>query len=351
MSVQTLFDKILVAESEVNIGEAKAIRYLDEYFGVRPNGRPLYSGSHFETFGGGGRSNPHEFTAADLLSTSLLSKPVTGQAAVGILGPMATELSRCLSELPFDAAFETLTKYEFEALLGNPESPGQRVWDLLRQHDDKWDLGPVTASKLLARKRPHLIPIYDSFVEAEVGLGGSGQQWITWNAAFQRGDFVQALRRIRHASVAVHLSLLRTLDIVLWMHHAKTAGTTEESGLSAPPIVVDKSRAGGQESPSPENADDRRSGSLVVWSQPVTDKDRARSNLRIPAASKHVFPAEPEQVLVDLDGVLRPVNWRPNGARSGTLGLGVETMRSLRERNERIRIEPIGERFIVHRRL
>lgn len=77
---------------------------------------------------------------------------------------------------------------------------------------------------------------------------------------------------------------------------------------------------------------------LRVQSQPVTDKDRIRSYLRIPAASKHAFPDSNAQVKVDLDGVVIDVPWRPNGARSGTLGVGVEYMRGLQERSERLEI-------------
>lgn len=77
---------------------------------------------------------------------------------------------------------------------------------------------------------------------------------------------------------------------------------------------------------------------LKVQSQQVTDKDRTRSYLRIPAASKHAFPDSGAQVKVDLDGVVIDVPWRPNGTRSGTLGVGLEYMCGLRERNERLEI-------------
>ncbi|GAA3712334.1 hypothetical protein GCM10022377_27380 [Zhihengliuella alba] len=198
-----------------------AIGYVDEYFARRENGRPKYSGSHFETFGGGGLSRPNEFSAEDLLATSLLSKPVSGQAAVGILGPAAEELSGCLSELPTDRSFEDLTEEEFARLLDDSNSPAQRAWDLLRQHEDPWWIGPTAASKLLARKRPQLIPVYDSFVKAQAGLSGSGKQWTLWREAFQHDGFVRTLREIRDASAGRQLSLLRVLDVVLWMHHAR----------------------------------------------------------------------------------------------------------------------------------
>ncbi|MBV1777677.1 hypothetical protein KRR55_00975 [Paeniglutamicibacter sp. ABSL32-1] len=83
---------------------------------------------------------------------------------------------------------------------------------------------------------------------------------------------------------------------------------------------------------------DSSAAELRVQSQPVTDKDRTRSYLRIPAVSKHAFPDMAAQLKVVLGGVMIDAPWRPNGSRSGTLGVGVDYMRGLRERNERLQI-------------
>lgn len=77
---------------------------------------------------------------------------------------------------------------------------------------------------------------------------------------------------------------------------------------------------------------------LSVQSQPVTDKDRMRSYLRIPAVSKHAFPDSNAQIRVNLDGAVTDALWRPNGTRSGTIGVGVDYMRTLEERGERLQI-------------
>ncbi|WP_309080663.1 hypothetical protein [Zhihengliuella sp.] len=99
-----------------------------------------------------------------------------------------------------------------------------------------------------------------------------------------------------------------------------------------------------------EPADESTSTPVVVWSQPVTDKDRLRSNLRIPSASKYVFPEEPGMVTLVIDGEERRVQWRPNGTRSGTLGVGKKVMATLLERGERIRIEVRGGVFALFRK-
>ena len=80
-------------------------------------------------------------------------------------------------------------------------------------------VGETTASKIMARKRPRLIPIYDSVVRKAVHLRHSGEHWQTWRGALtgpEGVDLVASLRRVRAATGQHHLSLLRVLDIVLW---------------------------------------------------------------------------------------------------------------------------------------
>ena len=84
-----------------------------------------------------------------------------------------------------------------------------------------------------------------------------------------------------------------------------------------------------------------------IYSQPVTNSDRTRSNLRIPAASKFAFPQTPAMVTVVLGGQRTNARWRPNGARSGTLSLGVGVMRNLRERDEPVRIGVSGGTYFI----
>lgn len=231
MGTNALLERFLGVGDE-RISTDEAVAYIDEYFSVQENGRPSYSGSHFETLGAGRKSCPFEITPEDLLATSLLSKPVSGQAIVGILGPFSAELSDLLHRLPVDKTFEDLTNEEYRELMGAENSPARRTWDLLRQYENSWDVGPTGASKLLARKRPSLIPVYDSFVAFEAGLSSSRHQWTVWREAFQVTDFVSVLAEIRHRGAGRGLSLLRTLDIVLWMYHRGRVPENETSGLS-----------------------------------------------------------------------------------------------------------------------
>lgn len=72
----------------------------------------------------------------------------------------------------------------------------------------------------MARKRPHLIPIYDSVVAPLMGLKKSDNQWLTWHGAFTEDPGLQQrLRKIRELSgVEELISDLRVMAIVLWMY-------------------------------------------------------------------------------------------------------------------------------------
>src|SRR5687768_6439219 len=68
-------------------------------------------------------------------------------------------------------------------------------WTLMRALDDLDDVGPTIASKLLARKRPRLRPIWDPVV-ADV-TGTRKQLWEPLRAT------------LRHDDLALHRRLLR----------------------------------------------------------------------------------------------------------------------------------------------
>lgn len=215
------------------IGKKQAAEYVAAYFGVGQSGRPFYSGSKFETFAGGGDQNdPNRISAEDLVAVSMLSVHVPAQAALGILDGLAEDLEGHLKCLPVEARFEDLTHEQFQEYLGD-SGPAAAAWSLLRQPGARWGVGQTTASKILARKRPHLVPIYDSVVAGSVGMADSADQWTRWNAAF-RGEGgaagIDMLKNIRDESGQGHLSLLRVLDIAIWMAHRGPEKTDETVG-------------------------------------------------------------------------------------------------------------------------
>lgn len=81
------------------------------------------------------------------------------------------------------------------------------------------DIGPTIAGKILSRKRPGLIPIYDSKVDALL-CPGKGKYWASFKAVLCEDGYrrVEILKNIREsAGLESVISILRTIDVIAWM--------------------------------------------------------------------------------------------------------------------------------------
>ncbi|MCW2934907.1 MAG: hypothetical protein JWM19_5869 [Actinomycetia bacterium] len=208
--------------------ENVAVRLVEKYFSKDDDGRTRYSGAYFERLGGGGDlpEVAYQVTAEDLLAVSMLSVRVIRYYALDVLVYQGREISGLLAQIPVDVK---LTDDGADELIARG-GPAWELWQLL--HDIKPQLhrnrlGPVAAGKLLARKRPHLIPVYDSYVERVLRRTRTHGTWwgdlrcqLTKDAAL-----VSELEAVRARAGAGHLSLLRTFDIMCWM----LGGSPEEA--------------------------------------------------------------------------------------------------------------------------
>lgn len=216
-------------EAMQKITETQALEYLKRYFGDGAD-QTGFLGLNFETFGAGSQGDPFAITAEDLLAVSMLSVHVPAEAALAIIGEDSARISGLLRKLDPALKFEELSPIEFDNLLG-PAGPAQELWDLLRRNgSERWGIGSTTASKIMARKRPHLIPIYDSVVAGATGMKSSRHHWSRWFKALERHAAPDAsagltlskrLDVLREDSGLPDRSLLRILDVVIWMHHRK----------------------------------------------------------------------------------------------------------------------------------
>lgn len=204
----------ILTEDKFDDAVKLARAYYEETFA---GGLPR-TGSRFDDWAGGGAPDVvNRIVADDLLAVSFLAVRVKPRAIIGLLETYVPDITQLLAKIPadLDLADADLTKD-----LGT-ESPAQELWDILRgKNTGKWGIGPTTASKILARKRPRLIPVYDSVVDAVVGLDGSLGQWNIWHAALSGESLLpQHLEAIRRAAgLSPVLSPLRVMDVVLWMH-------------------------------------------------------------------------------------------------------------------------------------
>lgn len=201
----------------------EAAKLLSDYYHLTTAGLPAYTGSLFNSWAGGGDAPGvvNRVTADDLIAVSFLALDVPGEAAFGILETHAPLISDLLAQIPADLDMAEMHANDFDKLLGD-DSPALQLWHVLRGRDTgRWGMGETRTSKLIARKRPKLIPIYDSIVGPLMELEtGSLDQWKRWHTALTDDTGLpQGLQEIRRVSgISDPISDLRVMDIVLWMH-------------------------------------------------------------------------------------------------------------------------------------
>jgi hypothetical protein len=94
-------------------------------------------------------------------------------------------------------------------------------WQLEAKLTELPGVGLTTASKLMARKRPRLVPVNDSVVRAELGLQKA--LWAPLYDVFQSSDLAVRLStlgeeaRRQKVDLPPNLSALRLFDVIVWM--------------------------------------------------------------------------------------------------------------------------------------
>jgi Family of unknown function (DUF6308) len=188
-----------------------AADYLQRYYDIYDGGRPRYTGAHFESMAAL-NSDPNTIGPADFVAVSMLSANVPPQAAIRILGPDSVIIRELLSKIPANVDIVDIPQMLY------PDAPASQLWDVLRRGRD--GLGPTRTSKLLAAKRPRLLPIWDSFVEQATGLDTIGY-WSKFQRVLTADDrrIWRWLGELRsHAPNIPHsIPELRILDVLLWM--------------------------------------------------------------------------------------------------------------------------------------
>ncbi|MET7681601.1 DUF6308 family protein [Streptomyces sp. NPDC005423] len=198
------------------IASDQAVLHLRSYFGTGPLGQAApFTGSRFEQLAGGGDrpAVANVMTADDLIAVQTLSVRVPARVALDVLeGDLGVRLSELLSGIP-----RGLDMVEAEVRDLADGSPAHEAWRLLRGQPG---IGWVTAGKLLARKRPRLLPVYDQVVRCV--LGGPESFWLGLRTALRADDRAvhRALVTLRQAAdLSGSVSVLRVCDVVLWMLH------------------------------------------------------------------------------------------------------------------------------------
>lgn len=192
-----------------------AAEVLSQYFDRRRSNAldPYYTGSMFDRIGSREDRVSNQITAEDLVALTTLSAGVPAVAALRVLGPAAEQLSEHLAKVDPEL---TLARATDEDL--NGQSAVGMMWSELRSM--KVGFGPVATSKLLARKRPNLIPIYDKQIDALLQLRGTWDYWreireLLGPPSSPIYEFLAASHE--DARLNAEISSIRTFDVLGWM--------------------------------------------------------------------------------------------------------------------------------------
>ena len=181
---------------------------------LRPQGS---TGSFFEEYSK--KSDPESFDGNDVSAAICLSIEGKGFWVASLLNEDIA-LS-CFSNLPYETCISDVQPDFFD---------DPRISQVLKQLLGINGIGLVIASKLLASKRPHLFPVFDSDVSGFFGFPNPTDkknalptylEWCkSWKEVVSDPEVKKELENIRNNSSIQpneQISSLRILDVIFWL--------------------------------------------------------------------------------------------------------------------------------------
>lgn len=192
--------------------DAAAVDVLQEYFTrrVAKTGHER-TGSRWDSWDPSGRraADADIFTADDLVAVTLLSVQVPAQGAWVLLVERAAEINRLLAAVGPDRDLVDE---------GEPMTAESPAWKLETALREIHGIGRIVASKLIARKRPRLYPVYDDVVGRQLGTKAAHLEPV--RQAMRDDDRALHRRLIglrESAGLGEQVPALRILDVLAWM--------------------------------------------------------------------------------------------------------------------------------------
>jgi Family of unknown function (DUF6308) len=188
-----------------------ALGLLRRYYGDAVTSAGAATGAAFDEWDSTGTrtADVDRFTADDLLAITFLSVRVPPRASVVLLRDRAAELGDLLAELGPDRDLVS----EDEPLTDDCW-PGWRLQTALR---DIPGIDTTTATKLIARKRPRLRPIWDKVVAKVTGT--RKHQWEPVRVALREQHHALHERLVHlhgTAGLSAAVTPLRVFDVIAW---------------------------------------------------------------------------------------------------------------------------------------
>ena len=195
-------EKILTEQIKKVLEHSFTKKLVHRYFNPQIN--EPFSGSLFHTLG---INDANQFGNDDLLSLNLLDESVTARQIKELTTGKFDQLLRALCD-----------SYDVTQLDGEAYKPAIEIWGALSEIHG---FGPTRVSKLLARKRPNLIPIRDSIVNKQLQIEGHSW-WRSLAATMRHSDVKESLNDLCLTIDMCAVPHLRVLDVAIWMHGSQS---------------------------------------------------------------------------------------------------------------------------------
>lgn len=196
--------------------DAAALERLRRYYERPLDDEHGFTGAAFDTWDPAGTraTCTDTFTADDVVAVSLLSVHLSGRAAHDLLVRRRGEFGALLAEVSPDRDLMDVDE-EITA-----DWPASRLLRALRSLPG---VGTTTATKLLARKRPRLRPVWDGVVAGHLGARNSYIEPLRQALRADDGALHDRLVRLGRKAKLEGVSPLRVFDVITWLE-AKDAG-------------------------------------------------------------------------------------------------------------------------------
>ncbi len=179
----------------------------------------------------GSDTNTNSFEAEDLLAVHMMGMTFKPTATDALLseGPERSEVSGLLAKIPSNVDIWDASDF----------GAANDLWyRLAREKREKKKLYPginwVTAGKLLARKRPRLVPVIDSVVTALLPRAETGY-WDLFREYLRLPDRIEKVESLRPIGVLPSSTpTLRLLDTAIWMRGSRGPASAVRRKLRLP---------------------------------------------------------------------------------------------------------------------
>lgn len=190
--------------------DGDAVALLQRYYGRPYLDSGCYAGAYFDSWAPQDlAANANRFTADDLVAITFLSVNLRASAARELLVTRAAWFTELLEAVGPD---RDLVDEAEELTVDTP------IWVLEQELRSVHDIGRTKATKLMARKRPRLVPIYDVVIGRVLNTKIIHREPIRELLRADSGALHTRLEVIRFkAGLPEDISALRVLDVISWM--------------------------------------------------------------------------------------------------------------------------------------